>query len=901
VRLRAGARLGRYVIERAVDAGAMGEVYCATDTRLDRRVAIKVLPRETAGDPVRRARFAREARALSGLSHPHICPIYDLGEHAGLPFFVMEHLDGETLAQRLARGPLAVADAVRVATEMAGALDHAHRRGIVHRDLKPANVILTADGAKLLDFGLARAAAPIGRGGAPHRPSRLATESLTEDGAILGTTQYMSPEQLEGMETDGRADIFALGAILFEMITSRPPFEADSKAGVIAAILERTPPAMAARRSPDPADAVPPQLERIVARCLARRPDDRWQTANDLKEALTWFTSGLAETAENTNRQWSRWPGPWYARWTMAVLLVLAFAVTVSAIWRRTPAARETWFALTAPEDGTFDPSSAFLTVSPDGNHLAFVASSREGGSALWIRPRNAVVARQLPDTAGAYQPFWSHDSRFIAFGVGRELKRIEVSTGIVQKLSDTVVAAGAWNRDGVIVLAPGPNERRLGAMGLYRVPLAGGTPTPLTVPDVARAETSHGWPHFLPDGRRFLYLARSNDPAHDGTVAVGSLDSSRRVDLFESDSHVVYASGHLVFMQGRRLVAQPFDVDTLRRKGEPVTIATDVERNARSRRGAFAVSERGVLAYRRMGLTQMVWIDRRGDVLGSLGEPAHYSNPALSPDGERLAVERADPRVGQSDVWIFEVHSGLASRFTHTGAERPLWYPRPDRIVVRAGANGGRARTSAFILRVTAGDDEDDILLSDLSPFDSPVSWSSGGRELIYSKLDPRSAPALWMLPLSGDRKSVPVARPPYGEVHGQVSPDGRWLAYVSNETGRYQVYVRPFPSGEGKWPISSGGGIEPVWRADGRELFYLAGDGYLMSVPVNSADGFRALEPTRLFRTAMSSIMNAAYTRNQYVASADGQRFLVIQPAETPPAVTVIIDWTARLTGSR
>lgn len=902
--LAAGARLGSYVIEAPLHGGAMGQVYRATDTRLNRRVAVKILPPELASRARSRARFAREARALSGLSHPHICPVYDVGEDCGLPFLVMEYLEGETLAQRLVRGSLPVAEAVRLAIEMADALQYAHRKGVVHRDLKPANVMLTHAGVKLLDFGLARLDVPIRIAGSPDAPAHAPTDVLTEEDAIVGTIQYMAPEQLEGMETDGRSDIFALGATLYEMVTGRTAFSADSRAGVIAAVLERTPPRMAGVRGTDAGDTVPPLLEQIVARCMAKRREDRWQTASDLREALTWITSGAAPGAPRGASATGRVLRLPPTRWVLlGVLLLVALAAGASHLLRGSPAPVDRWFEIAAPDGGSFDPASAFLAASPDGNHLAFVAAGEGSAGALWVRARDVVAPRRLPDTEGAYQPFWSADSRFIAFGTGRELRAVEISTNVIRTLSDIIVTGGSWSQHGVILVALGPNERRLDPRALYRISSAGGPPLVATTLDAQRAETSHVWPQFLPDGRRFLYLVRSMEPEHDGTVMVGFLDSGHRVALFQSDSHAVYVAGYVLFMRGNRLLAQPFDVKALRTAGQAVTIAEGVERNPLSRRGAFTVSENGVLAYRALGRTEMVWLDRRGGMLGSTGGPGLYSNPSLSPDEQRLAVERADPKTGESDVWIFELRTGRAFRFTHTGGERPLWSPFADRIVFRAPQSEVRERgpDRALISRATTGDAADEVLMSGLSPFDSPLSWSPDGSALIYTNRDSRSGPTLWMLPLSGNRASVRLTRSAVAELHGQVSPDGAWLAFVSYESGTHQVYVRPLPSGEDTWPISHSGGIEPVWRRDAKELFYLAADRSLMSVRVSTAGRFDASDPSPLFQTRLSTVMNAAYTRNQYVVSADGQRFLVVQPSGLPPPVTVVIDWLARLRVSR
>jgi hypothetical protein len=463
-----------------------------------------------------------------------------------------------------------------------------------------------------------------------------------------------------------------------------------------------------------------------------------------------------------------------------------------------------------------------------------------------------------------------------------------------VRTLTDALVTTGTWNRAGVILFTPGPNERRLGGRTVHQISADGGTPSALTTLDASGGEISHDHPVFLPDGRQFLFVARSNDSRRDGTLTVGSLDSGRRVPLFQIDSHAVYTAGHLVFMRGGRLFAQPFDPRSLKTTGEPAIIAEDVEPNdSGSRRGAFATSETGWLAYRTAGQKRLAWFDRHGKLQGLLGEAGRYSNPALSPDERHVAVERADPGIGQSDIWIIDVERGVPSRFTHTGAEKPLWEPRTDRIIFRAKQVQG-----PFIARSTRGDAPDETLMAGMTPLDSPVDTTPDGRGLLYTLFDPsRPAPGLWMVPLTGDHTPVPVTSTPFAEIDGRVSPDGQWLAYVSNEAGPYDVYVRPFPSGTGKWPISSGGGLEPVWRRDGRELFYLAADRWLMSVEVDTAGAFRASPPARLFQTQLSNVLNTTYTRNQYAASGDGQRFLLCEPDGRPARITVIVNWTARL----
>jgi hypothetical protein len=870
----------------------MGEVYRARDVRLGRRVVIKTLSPPVINDAGRRARFRREAQAVSHLAHPHICALHDVGEQDGVQFLVMEHLEGETLANRLQRGPLPMRDAIQVGMEIADALGYAHARGIVHRDLKPANLMLTAGGTKLLDFGLARfESTPFDSGDTPEPDARPATETLTEEGAILGTVQYMAPEQLEGSSADGRSDIFALGAILYEMVTGRRAFEGASKAGVIAAILERMPPSISGDDESGGVDVA--LLNEAVFLCLAKRPDDRWQSANDFKAALSWLARGTAvppRLAVST----SKWRARHVTLAAAGMLLLIALVLTAIAVRQRAAAPGDFWYEITPPDQAAFSPAAAFMALSPDGKHLVFVASSREGGRALWIRPRDAVSARQLPGTEEAYQPFWSPDSRFVGFGAAGKLKTIDVGTHVVQTLTDAFATVGTWSRAGSILFSPGPNERRFGDMTVQHVSAQGGEPRAVTRLDPSVGEIAHEAPFFLPDGRRFLFVIRSDDPTRDRMLAVGSLDSDQSVALFRIDSHAIYAGGHLLFLRAGRLLAQPFDPRSLKVIGEAAIIAEDVEPNdGVSRRGAFTASDTSVIAYRTAVQKRLAWFDRHGRFQAVLGQSGRYSNPALSPDERRVAVERADPRIDQSDIWIMDVESGVASRFTDTGAEKPLWEPGTDRIIFRVKQIQG-----PFISRATRGDAPDEALVNGLSPFDSPVHALPDGRGLIYTTFDHSpTSPDLWMVPLAGDRTPVRVTSTPAAEIDGQVSPDGRWLAYVSNEGGPYDVYVRPFPSGAAKWRISSGGGIEPVWRRDGRELFYLAADLSLMSVEVQTTDMFKAAPPVRLFQTRLSTVLNTAYTRNQYAVSGDGQRLLLCEPAVTFAPITVIVNWTARL----
>jgi serine/threonine protein kinase len=903
--VKSGARIGPYEIQALLGAGGIGEVYRARDTRLGRTVAIKVLSAQIDSHPKGRLRFEQEARAISSLSHPHICALFDVGEEpltssaSGdedvMRFLVMEYLEGETLAARLLRGSLPVEEALRYAIDIADALDHAHRHGIVHRDLKPSNIMLTRAGTKLLDFGLAqpRTAAVIAEQAGEAGPP---TRTLTAEGTIVGTLSYMAPEQLHGADTDLRTDIFAFGAVLYEMLTGRRAFEGQSQASVIAAILERNP---AAPSTIQP--IATPLLESIVMRCLAKDPDERWQTANDLRQALRWIAEGVpqvtGDSAVRVLHTAHRARRAWIAATVFGVIAALLTAVLIFTSSRESPDVHAIRFVVSPPENAGFTQSSAFMAVAPDGHALALVASSPEGKISLWIRSLDSLAAREL--VIDGVQPFWSPDSRFLGFHAGGKLKKIDVGGGVPQTLADAQPQIGAWSRDGVILF----KANRGG--GLSRISTAGGTSTPATTPDAALGETAHNWPQFLPDGRHFLYLANSKQPEHDSVVYAASLDSSDRVRLFRSDSHVTYAPpGFLIYILGNILVAQPFDSSALRVTGDPIPIANQVERNPEpgSRRGAFSVSQTGVLAYRPIGDTELVWFDRSGRRLEKVGQSARYSNPALSPDNKQVAVAGLDPETGAQDIWLVDLMRGVTSRFTFDPAsdDMPLWSADGRRILFKSH----RGATWAFYQKTSNGTGPDEMVLNGFAtPNTTPLFWSPDGRFLVYSAgahPDPGRRNELWLLPWLGDRKPLPYLRTPFNEAQGQVSPDGRWMAYVSNKSGSNEVYVRPFPSGEGEQQISIKGGSEPTWRGDGKELFYLDANQDLMAVTIKTGSSPDAGRPTRLFGTTMSSgFINTAYTRNQYTVTADGQRFLINQRVAAGPGlpITVVLNWPAAL----
>ena len=888
MRLTGGARIGPYEIQALLGAGGMGEVYRAFDTRLGRTVAVKVLGPEAGAHRKGRLRFEQEARVISSLGHPHICALFDVGEHDGSTCLVMEYLEGETLASRLLRGALPLDQTLRYAAEIADALDHAHHHGVVHRDLKPSNVMLTRQGAKLLDFGVAQARSSVIENGTT---AGALTETITVEGALVGTLAYMAPEQLHGLATDARTDIFAFGAVLFEMVTGRRPFESSSRASTIAAILEHTPRAPSSLQP-----AVPPLLDSMVLRCLAKDPRERWQTASDLRQSLLWIANGAStSTGASTGRPRAARPRSLRIAGVAAAAAVAAAAIVAGVMYWRAPIAGSAIRFVVTPSEGTsFTQSSAFMAVSPDGRSLAFVGSSVGGRLGLWVRSLDSLVAREI--AAEGVQPFWSPDSRFVGFNSRGKLTKVAVDGGVPQPLADAYAQTASWNDEGVILFKATLRG------GVTRTNATGESPVLVTTPDTTRGETNHSWPYFLPDGRHFLFLATSTQPEHDGVVYAASLDASERIVVSRSDSNAAYVSpGYLVYMLGNTLVAQPFDADRLRATGDPVPIADEVERNPDSRRGAFSVSQNGVLAYRPIGNTELAWFDRTGQKLQKIGTPGRYANPALSPDDRSVAVARVDPDTGTNDVWLLDLPTGAETRVTFDAAsdDMPVWSRDGRELAFRSN----RGQTFAFYRKMVGSSTPETQLLkpTGLGPSLTPFGWSPDGRYFTYTAApDPVRGrhSEIWLQPMLGDRAPLPYRGSAFNVLQAQVSPDGRWLAYASNESSRYDVYVRPFPDGDGKWQISTDGGIEPMWRSDGKELFFLAANQDLMAVSIKSGTIAQAERPVRLFRTELSSgSVISTYTRNQYVVSSDRQRILINQGAAPPSPITVVVNWTTAL----
>jgi Tol biopolymer transport system component len=869
----------------------MGEVYKARDTRLDRIVAIKVLREHLANDPDRRARFEREARTISKLNHSHICTLYDVGRDNGTDFLVVEYLEGQTLAARQRKGALPIDQALPIAIDIADALDAAHRAGVIHRDLKPANVMLTKSGAKLLDFGIARIMNP------PAVTSATTQATLTTDGSLVGTVQYMSPEQLEGREADSRSDIFAFGCVLYEMLTAVRAFPGESQSHVIAAILERKPTSLQTLRP-----GTPSAIDRLVMKCLAKTPDDRWQTSRDLLDELKWIAGDLPNKAERQSASRSKPIG-----WLVAALILLAAAGGGAVFYVRRPALDTRVYSSTITPPGNL-PGPFALALSPDGRRLAFVAPDASGRNALWVRPLDGLSAQALAGTEGAGAPFWSPDSRFIGFSANNQLKRIDASGGAVLTIAEGSGAA-AWSGNDVIVFpSPAP-----GAKPLVRVAAAGGLTSPATTLDRTTSETYHFYPTFLPDNEHFLFTGISPAEANaayvpgTGNVYVGALNSPERVLLLRGTTNAKFAQGKLVFVRGTTLMAQPFDTSYLRLTGEPVPIAENVwTRSAVQAVGAFTISTTGVLAFKPGNApvepARLTWFDRVGRETtaseGSLKGIDHASvepEVTLSPDGQQAATV-VNVSAAQQDVWVFDLRRGVSTRLTFdpVGASAPVWSPDGSEISFRSVRNGHQD----LYRKASTGAGTEQLLLSD-SVGKFPESWSPDGRYLLYYVVGP--PPAIWALPLFGDRKPFPFIQAPADARRSQFSPDGRWVAYQSFESGRYEVYVVPFPGPGGKWQVSTDGGMQPRWRRDGKELFYLAGTTFkrtLTAVAV-SAEGkrFSVGAATPLFDVQLSP---GAPANEQYDASPDGQHFFVTVAAQQPTPVnpiTLVVNWPALL----
>jgi len=873
--LAAGTRLGPYEIVSPLGAGGMGEVYKARDTRLDRTVAVKILPTRFSEDAEMKQRFEREAKAISALTHVNICALYDVGTYEGTEYLVMEHLEGQTLAERLADGALPPDLLLKVSIEIAAALGSAHHAGIIHRDLKPGNVMLTKSGVKLLDFGLAKAALPpVKSSSATSLPTEM-PRAITQQGTILGTFHYMAPEQLEGKDADARSDIFSFGAVLYEMATGRKAFEGKSQAALISAILKDEPAPVSAV-----APMTPPALDRVVKTCLAKDPEDRFQTAHDIGLQLQWIAEGGSQVglpAPVAKRRKSREK----LAWGLAAAAAVAAVILGIGFVRRTPARpRLIRFEIANPEGITTIDAPR---ISPDGRHLAFNAIDSSGKSRIWVRALNALAAQPLTGTEGTTRPFWSPDSRFIAFFAEGKLKKIEVSGGPAQKICDAPRGSdGSWSSEGVILYDGTAIDP------IYRVSAAGGAPVVAVKAEASRKETQVAWPEFLPDGRHFLYMA-TGQKADDNAYRIGSLDSNETTLLAPAQTLVTYSPpGYLLFVRDKTLVAQPFDAKALKTTGEPVPLAEHIGTDSVGL-ARFSVSRDGTLVYRTgESGDKFIWVDRSGKEGETVGDPGDYHNPAFAPGGDRLAFDLGDPRSGKPDIWVRDLKRGVSSRFTFGvgNAFCPLWSPDGRRMAYTVGDD-------LFEKGVEGQGEEKPLLKSDELKF--ACDWSRDGRYIAFCSQGKETGWDIWVLPTFGDLKPVPFLKTQFLELMPVFSPDGRFLAYQSNESGRQEVYVQSFPGPGGKWQISTAGGTEPHWRADGRELYYRAPGQKVMAVDVQTGNGVTAGTPQLLFQGRF----DMSLARSRFLPTADGRRFLTVAPLgrEAMTPTTVVLNWFADL----
>ncbi len=880
--IEVGMRLGPYEIEEAIGAGGMGEVYRARDTRLERSVAIKVLPAHLAESPELRQRLEREAKAVSSLSHPNICPLYDIGHEDGVDYLVMEFIDGETLADRLSKGPLPLEEALKIGVQIADALEKAHRQGIVHRDLKPGNIMLTSSGSKLLDFGLAKSEST---GGGDDDLTRTPTVSqpLTAAGTVLGTYQYMAPEQLEGKDVDARTDIFALGAVLYEMASGQRAFQAATQASLIGAIMHETPSPVASIQP-----MTPPAFDRVVQTCLAKDPEERWQTAHDVKLQLEWIAEGgsvVGLPAPVAARRKSREKLAWVA----AVAAAAAASLFAVGYFLRTPEApRQVRFQIAPPQQLSQIGSPR---LSPDGLHLAFHGIDAAGTSQIWIRDLDSLEARPIAGTEDAgtgleneSRPIWSPDSRHIAFFVGNKLKKVPVAGGPAQTICESPGADGSWSSTGEIVFDGADNDP------LRRVSASGG----IVKIEVALGEgiTSVGWPEFLPNGRQFIYL--SEDSEGVATVKLHTLDDGDDIDLTVADSRVQYADpGFLLYVLDDMLVAHPFDAGKGELTGEPMPLADNIGSTAVGL-ADFSASADGTLAFRggESGGRLMQWMDREGRTMGELADVNEFRTFRISPDGKRVATQIFDPDAGQSDIWVHDLDRGVASRFTFdSGADYgPIWTADGESVVYTARPDESYHLT---LKDASGAGSPQTILKSERNVFAGDITRD--GRYLAYMENGGETNWDVWAMPLDASGEAFPLLQSEFLEVRPSFSPDGQWFAYESNESGRSEIYVRRFPGPSGQWQVSTDGGTEPNWGANGTEIYYLDSGGNLVSVPVETGATLTAGLPEQLFSPPLFPTIQ----RERYVVSRDGKRFLVLSTpsGEAVRPTTVVLNWHAGL----
>ena len=864
--LTPGDKLGPYQIVAPLGAGGMGEVYRAHDPRLNRDVAIKVLPDHLSQNPELRERFEREARAISQLSHPHICVLHDIGKQDGADYLVLEYLEGETLGTRLRKGPLPPDQVLKYGAQIADALDKAHRRGVVHRDLKPENVMLTKSGVKLLDFGLAKPlATPVG-----ISSSIVATMThgpLTAEGTLVGTFQYMAPEQLEGKEADARSDIFAFGCVLYEMSTGKRAFDGKTTASVVAAIMNSDPAPLSTV-----APLTPPALEWTTKKCMAKDPEERWQNVGDLASELRWIQEGGSRagaampSATRSRRTILRWA---------AVAAALFAGAAVGFLAKPGPVPPRLSAAINLPAGNTLLTDSNFA-LSPDGQRVVMNLSDAQGQTKLWVRQLSTDTALPLVGTEGGVYPFWSPDSRYIGFfAIDGKVRKIPASGGTAEAICDIwQIYGGAWGRNDTIVFATG-------SRGLYQVPASGGTPVRVPIPEKVNANFRR--PSFLPDGKHLL----ANNYDSGGIFAV-AVDSGEVQPVLPSESGAAqYADpGYLMFMQGESLMAQPFDVRTLRVSGSAQRVAESLLSGGLS----FSTAAGGLLLYQRSFQSQLTWMDSDGNRLSTVGDPGYLSYPYISPDGKHAMVTVTDPRQGRLKLWLYDLGTGTASPFTfgEGNDQYPTWSPDGQQVAFCSTRNG----PEDIYVKGLAGGSEEKLLLN--SPGNKePDQWSPDGRYILFDYYSAKDTGTdVWALPLFGDRKAFPVVQSAANENWGNFSPDGKWVAYSSDESGRAENYVVPFPGPGGKLQVTTAGGINSWWLP-GNQFAYMTPDNHLMAVDLD-------LHGTNLVVGRSRPILGGrGMGTSTFTVARDGKRWLVAMPVAEAGASPLILttNWTASL----
>ena len=886
--LAPGTKLGPYEVVSALGAGGMGEVYRARDMRLGRDVAIKILPKEMSADPVRKQRFEREAKTISGLNHPNICVLYDVGSQDGVDYLVMECVEGETLAKRLEKGPLAMEPLLKYGAQIADALDKAHRSGVVHRDLKPANVMLTAAGVKLLDFGLAKPAAVVS-------PATLTAVTpanpVTQEGTVVGTCQYMSPEQVEGQEVDGRSDIFSLGAVLYEMVTGKKAFEGKSQLSVASAILEKEPPAISTVKP-----LTPPALEHVIRKCLAKSSDDRWQSASDLASELRWITESSSQAtvtlqtpATFLERLRRRRQLPW-------ALLACFLAATLALAWRQflveqtTNPMAVTHVTVTLPANVSLgSPNWPLFALSQDGTKLVFSGRQNQV-TQLYARQLDQWEAVPIRGTEGADRPFLSPDGQWVAFTSGRSLKKVAIGGGPAIDLAETDWGGGSWSSNGQIIYTRSYNG------GLWMISASGGTPQELTSPDHSKGELAHWWPQILPDGDTVVFTSYST-PIERSKIVVRSLKTGKQKTLIEGGTFGRYlAPGYLAFSKGGTVIVAPFDARQMQLTGSPIPVLEGVGSFPQNGISQFAVSLNGTLAFLPASFVtteqKLVSVDRTGKAQ-TVREHIHvHGGMRLSPEGRRIALA-LDEIEHPPDVWILDLVRGSLSRLTHGPGSNfnPIWArdgrdvlytsERPIFDIYRKSADGSGAEAAVLT-----------------TPNDKyPLSISPDGETLLFSTSDTATQQDIWLTPLAQTKTAKPFLASPFAEANGAISPDGQWVVYQTNESGQPEIYVVGFPDGGNRVQVSNSGGSEPVWSKNGKELFYRSGD-KLIAVPVENGKSFTTAAAHVLFESAF--IANADFGTTAYDVSPDAQTFYFVQEDTRNGLeirVNLVLNWPEEL----